>query len=106
MKRNLSIRIILISVFLTFLFAFVLQSNLNAQSITVAGREYQFIDGKWYNMINGYRGDEIIPSRLVVRLEDRGNINKFDFNSFGIGNINSIGRRFLDGFYVLSIQDT
>lgn len=79
-------------------------SDGGSQTFQLGVREYRLMDGKWYTFTNGRQGDEIIPSRLVVRLKDRGDLNQLDFSKLGLRDVSIAGRRFLDGFYVLSIS--
>lgn len=94
-----------ISMFLAFLFAVLFAGNISAQSLTIAGNEYELINGAWYKMFNDRKGDRIIPSRLIVRLQDGGNVQNLDFDTVTMNSILNIGNRFLDGFYVISVKD-
>ncbi len=67
------------------------------------GREYRQEEGKWYTFVEGRKGDQIIPQRLIVRLKDRGFMESFDFQRLNISGVSLGSPRFLGGFYVLSI---
>lgn len=49
MKQSQSIKFTAVSIMLKILITLSLQNDLIAQSVTVAGIEYQIIDGTWYN---------------------------------------------------------
>jgi len=72
-----------------------------AQTFNLGAREYRFIDGKWYNFTGGERGDQIIPERLIARLEDHGDITQFDFSQIGLSNIIVDAYALLGHYYVL-----
>lgn len=106
MTRSRAVNINAYSVFLVFAFVFLFQHDLIGQTFTVGCNNYQFIDGKWYYEVNGQSGNEIIPSRLIIRLQDGGDLQQFNFNALGISSGLTVSNRFLDGFYVLSIQNS
>jgi len=74
------------------------------QRFTLQNKEYRLEGNKWFTFFEGKKGDEIIPQRLIVRLKDRGEIETFDFQRVNISGVSLGSRRFLDGFYVLTIS--
>lgn len=73
------------------------------QRFTLQNREYRLEGNKWFTFFEGKKGDEIIPQRLIVRLKDRGDVESFDFQRLNISGVSMGSRRFLNGFYVLTI---
>lgn len=69
--------LIIFSVFISRFF----EQNIFAQIETqnIQGKEYKIIEGKWYSYFEGKRGDEIVPTRLIVRLKDKGYLENFNF---------------------------
>ena len=65
-------------------------------------RQHRFDNGKWWNVVNGELGDEIIPNRLIVRLKERGPVKGIVRQFARVDSI-IIGNRILNGFYSLSI---
>ncbi len=80
------------------------QSYAQPQQFSLKGKEYRFENGKWYTFFQGEKGDEIIPQRLVVRQKNRGQMETFDFNQLNLTGISLGSSRFLDGYYVLTID--
>jgi subtilisin family serine protease len=74
------------------------------QRFTLQNREYRFEGNKSFTFLEGKKGDEIIPQRLIVRLKDRGHVESFDFQQLNINGVSMGSRRFLDGYYVLTIS--
>ncbi len=68
---------------------------------TIMGRQHKFDNRKWWNMVNGNLGDEIIPNRLIVRLKEGGPAEDIVRQVVRTDSI-SIGNRFLSGFYTIS----
>ena len=79
-------------------------SYAQLQKFTLQEREYRFENGKWFTFFEGKIGDEIIPERLIVQLKDKSYIENFDFQRLDIEDISLASPRFLEGFYVLSIN--
>ena len=79
-------------------------SYAQLQKFTLQEREYRFENGKWFTYFEGKIGDEIIPERLIVQLKDKSYIENFDFQRSNIEGISLASPRFLEGFYVLSIN--
>ncbi|MCH8070247.1 MAG: S8 family serine peptidase, partial [Candidatus Marinimicrobia bacterium] len=79
-------------------------SYAQPQQFSLQGKEYRFENDKWYTFFKGKKGDEIIPQRLVVRLKNRGQIEVFDFDRLNINGISFGSSRFLNGYYVLLIE--
>jgi len=86
---------------LLFLLIIPQLEKAHAQTFTLDGREYSFMDGKWYNFSIGQKGDQIVPERLIVRLRDRGNLRKFDFAQVGLTNLRVISDELFGGYYVV-----
>lgn len=100
MKKNL------INSILLFVLIFSTVTSLFAQSrqFTLQTKEYRYEDGNWYTFYEGHKGDKIIPERLIVKLKDKGALENIDFRRYNIKGVSLGSRRFLDGFYVLSIE--
>jgi len=84
---------------------FLIINTLYAQkSYLINDIEYRLHNGKWYSY-NGKLCNEVIKSRLIVRLKDKGKMENFNFNTLGLKNISLATKSFLGGFYVLSIPE-
>jgi len=68
------------------------------------GKEYIEVEEKWFTFSVGKKGDEIAPQRLVVRLKNKGRLENLDFRHLNISGVSLASRRFLDGFYVLTLN--
>jgi len=67
----------------TFFTFFLIINTLYAQkSYKINNIEYRLHNGKWYSY-NGKLCDEVVKSRLVVRLKDKGKMENFNFNTLG-----------------------
>ncbi len=100
LKTNLQgIRMILMamSIFLVYITPVQAQQD----EFALMGRQHRFDNGKWWNVVNGELGDEIIPNRLVVRLKERGPAENI-VRQFARGDSIIIDNQILDGFYTLS----
>ncbi|MDP2208004.1 MAG: hypothetical protein Q8K98_04420 [Bacteroidota bacterium] len=72
----------------------------------IQGKEYKIIEGKWYPYFEGKKGDEIVPTRLIVRLKDKGYLENYNFKNLNLNGILIGSNRFLNGYYVLTIDST
>jgi len=95
-------------ILITFIFGIASCSNIFGPEISdtfrVGEREYWCIDGKWYNVVDGRKGDQIIPERQILRLKDRGDLTKFDFSQLGLTNITVESDRLFGGFYGVEVE--
>lgn len=101
-----------INLFMLIIFAIFtsrfFEQNIFAQIETqnIQGKEYKIIEGKWYSYFEGKKGDEIVPTRLIVRLKDKGYLENFNFKNLNLNGVSIGSNRFLNGYYVLTIDST
>ncbi len=88
----------------TALFSLILASIVFPQTFTLMGKDYKFHEEKWFTFFDGRLGAEVETSRLIVRLGDRGDVTRFPFDAFDIRGVTIASRRFLEGFYILSVE--
>jgi len=101
-KKTATIHTLIRVTFFTF---FLIISTLYAQkSYKINGMEYRLHNGKWYSY-NGKLCDEVVESRLIVRLKNKGKMENFNFNTVNLKNISLATKSFLGGLYVLSIPE-
>jgi len=101
-KKTAKIHTLIRVIFLTF---FLIINTLYAQkSCKINNIEYRLHNGKWYSY-NGKLCDEVVESRLIVRLKNKGKMENFNFNTIDLKNISLATKSFLGGFYVLSIPE-
>lgn len=86
-------------------FLLITFSDGGSQTFQLGVCEYRLVDGNWYNFSTGAKGDEIVPTRLVIRRADRGDLNQFDFQKLGVVNVEVVSNRLLGGYYVLRIRE-
>lgn len=73
------------------------------ETITIAGYTYQNINGEWYYVQNGQRGDRAIMQRLIVVPNPNVNLSTFDFNSLNLPDLPFEGP-IIGRFYVLDMS--
>jgi hypothetical protein len=89
--------------FATFIFCLTsLPAQVNFER--VGGYEYAQYDDQWFTVINGQKGDLVDISKIVVRLRDKGQVEKYNFAHVGLPKI-EISPRFGDGFYELKVPE-
>jgi subtilisin family serine protease len=89
--------IFIMAIMVTFAFS-------QSRELSFEGKKYIQKGEKWYTFEEEEVGDEIIPDRLIVKLKTNGNVNEFEFGRHGISGVSIASSRYLDGFYVLSID--
>lgn len=73
------------------------------ETITIAGYTYEKVDGDWYHVQNGQRGDRAIIQRLIVVPKLNVNLSSFDYSSLGLPNLPFEGP-IISCFYVLDMS--
>ncbi len=69
----------------------------------VSGHEYARINGRWHTVVDGTPRTLVDTNHLLVRLKNRGDIERFNFSSVGIKPLGNERGRLADGFYELTI---
>jgi len=97
----------IIYIFYSLIFFIFTQESLSQQnSFLLKGKEYRFITDKWYSFFNGVQGSELDPTRLIVRLKNRGKVEDLNFSNMNLDGVASCSDRFLSGYYVSKIPPT
>jgi subtilisin family serine protease len=98
-KRSFSL--FLMAVFFTTVIIELSFGQVNRR--TVGGHEYAQLDGVWYTVVQGKQGDLVDTKHLLVRLKDRGDIDRFDFSALFLPRLKNVRGEFADGFYELEV---
>lgn len=72
----------------------------------INGKEYRFIDEKWFSYFKGVKGDEAKINRVIVKIKNNGKIQNIDFNSLELDGIEIVIDRFLNCYHVVKIPKT
>lgn len=94
-----------ICLIIVLLLNILLTEKLQAQTYELLGREYRFIDGKWYNFSGGQKGYEIVTNILIVRPLDGIDLINFNFEQLGLTNVNVITDELLGGYYAINVGE-
>lgn len=92
---------------LAILFFGVIPNSTNAQVNLKKVGEYQYAqyNGVWYTLADGKQGDRMDTKHLIVRLKDKSDIERFNFQSVSIPQMKNVRSEFADGFYELEIPE-
>ena len=52
--------------------------------IELAGYTYGLYENTWYTVINGYKGDLVDTSNIIVRLANDGDVTRYNFEAIGL----------------------
>lgn len=78
--------------------------SFSQENLKSVGRyKYAQFNGVWYTVVDGKQGDLVDTKRLIVRLKDRRNIDRFNFSALGLPRLKNVRGEFADGFYELEI---
>jgi subtilisin family serine protease len=78
--------------------------QLGAQTFKLKQKEYRFIEKNWYGIVNGERGDKIIPERLIVKAKESVDLRKINLEDNGLENVHLIPERLDGNYYVLEVK--
>lgn len=91
-------------ILVTYIIIILLFFTAQAQMFQFKDRNYQKFEEGWYQVINNEKfGNKIIPHRLILRLKNRGEIDKFLLENIGINRAKIITGRLIGDYFGIEI---
>lgn len=89
----------------------IVKENINSENIIIpdstinlAGYTYGLYKNIWYTISNGYKGDLVDTSHIILRLINDEDVNNYDFEKIGLPKLNVV-RVLTNSYYEVEIPN-